>query len=504
MLLTLLTFLATALFTGADPVSYLHHDIARRTISKHSLNRRQDFQGQLIQDNAVQYYINVTVGTPGQNLAVTLDTGSSDLWVPAINDPACDDNKCTTGTYDPSRSSTYQLMAKNGFDISYVGGDIDAGDWVQESITIAGSDTITNATVGVVTTASGSYQDTTGVMGLGFVDEEVYYPPSVDGTYPSVLDHMVSQGLINRKAYSLYLNDLAENTGTICFGCVDTTKYSGDLVALPVQEAPSQQGRNAFFVALTRVDFVDDAGTITRLSANNYTQSALLDSGTSLTLINDDILTSLAIGLGAINIGGGSLVVPCSYSNSNASIRYTFGGDDGSVIKVPLRELLLGDSIPPQYYNHASGACNLGIGGPLSGNIILGDTFLRSAYVVFDQDNYQVAMAQAVPSQTGTSSLAMIPAGTSLPSVTRTASAIGTQLGDPDASATLNGVPVTTAGYVSAPNPTFLLQTSATASRAASSTTESSASSSSSGGAALPTMGPQALLGAAVVGIILL
>lgn len=35
------------------------------------------------------YFANVTVGTPGQQLQLQIDTGSSDVWVPAAEAPLC-------------------------------------------------------------------------------------------------------------------------------------------------------------------------------------------------------------------------------------------------------------------------------------------------------------------------------------------------------------------------------------------------------------------------------
>jgi len=76
--------------------------------------------------------------------------------------------------------------------------------------------------------------DSHGVMGVGYDTNEAANP-SPSGVYASVLDNMVSQGVIERKAYSLYLNDLQVNKGSIIFGGIDSTKYTGDLVALPLQ-----------------------------------------------------------------------------------------------------------------------------------------------------------------------------------------------------------------------------------------------------------------------------
>lgn len=358
-------------------------------------------------------------------------------------------------------------------------------------------------------------------MGIGYDTNEAINTLTQDGIYETVVDKMVSQGLIARAAYSLYLNDVDAGTGSILFGGVDSTKHTGDLIALPLQLAPEGASAdpntpNAFYVTLSEVAFVDETGKSTTLSPDGYAQSALLDSGTSLTYLNNDILTSIANGLGATLVEGQEFVVPCAYANSNASIRYTFGGTGGPVVDVPLSQLVFDEVLAPtSQYSAASGGCVLGIGPEQDSQIILGDTFLRNAYVVYDQPNYQVAMAQAALDKASTSSIATMGTGTSIPGVSSTASATGTQLAYANEQTALSGVATPTGSSVAAGTPTFSLGAEATASTAQATATgaangvggsaSGSGSSSSSGLATIPTQAPQAaFLGIAAAGLLLL
>lgn len=74
-------------------------------------------------------------------------------------------------------------------------------------------------------------------MGLGYDTNEAPND-GPNGVYQSVMDNLVSNNIIGRKAYSLYLNDLRSTKGAIILGGIDTTKYTGDLIALPLQVSP--------------------------------------------------------------------------------------------------------------------------------------------------------------------------------------------------------------------------------------------------------------------------
>jgi hypothetical protein len=104
-------------------------------------------------------------------------------------------------------------------------------------------------------------------------------------------------------------------------------------------------------------------------------------------------------------------LIDCAHLYGSTTLTHlTFTFSPTTTITVPLRELIL-DILPPSYSteetsNPASRACVFGIQStalfssddddqPSSNFTLLGDTFLRSAYVVYDLSHYQIGLAQA-------------------------------------------------------------------------------------------------------------
>ncbi|KAI1609797.1 aspartic-type endopeptidase [Exophiala viscosa] len=473
---------------------YLRLDVHRSSSSERLIRRSDDVDATLNQNtNKLEYLINITVGTPPQNLAVTLDTGSSDLWVPASSSSLCKKGKCDEGSFDSSKSSTYTVVEQGGFNITYAAvGDSDAGDWATDTITVGGSAQIKQQQIGVAS----SLVDQHGVMGVGYDTNEAANDEP-NGVYQSVMDNMVSDNIIARKAYSLYLNDLRSTQGAIIFGGVDTTKYTGDLVALPLQAG--QTGNvSEFYVTLTGVSYTDHTGKTTQLSPDGYAQAVLLDSGTSQTYLDDDTFAAIANGFGAVNDGQGDFLVPCDFTNVNGTVNYAFGGDGGPTVSVPVSQVIGGKAFSSENFDDASGGCALGFGPPIDGIAILGDTFLRSAYAVYDIDNNVAALAQAAENQTSTSSIEVISSGTTLPGATFTASATGTQLGGAAATSSPAVPTVSLSGttMILAGTPTFNLGVSQVTSYSPSTITKTATSSGGAVSGAAPTA---ALLGMGLV-----
>lgn len=79
----------------------------------------------------------VTIGTPPQAIDVSLDTGSSELWVNPNCAGSYNPNVCNKlPRYDPTKSST--AVDQDGtFDISYGTGDVE-GEYWKDTVNIAG------------------------------------------------------------------------------------------------------------------------------------------------------------------------------------------------------------------------------------------------------------------------------------------------------------------------------------------------------------------------------
>jgi Eukaryotic aspartyl protease len=93
----------------------------------------------------------------------------------------------------------------------------------------------------------------------------------------------------------------------------------------------------------------------------------------------------------------GAVIVPCDLAKNTGTINYSFGGPGGPTIKVQMSQLVLPLTTTtgqaPRYPNGQT-ACQLGIQPAGQLPTLFGDTFLRSAYAVYDLENNQIALAQ--------------------------------------------------------------------------------------------------------------
>jgi len=206
--------------------------------------------------------------------------------------------------------------------------------------------------------------------------------------------------------------------GSVLFGGVDSSKYTGDLVVLPLQNDPTSGIINTFTVTFAGITVTGDAGK-TVYSANR-TEAVLLDSGTSLTYIPADIAYSIMNGVGAVNDTDYGVIVPCDFASTQGILEFQFGNLGGPVISIPISEFVLPISEPPPTFNGGQSACSWGLLPDDGNGNIFGDSFLRSAYLVYNLDGQSVAIAQTNFNSTS-SNVKEIAATDSIPGATSTA-----------------------------------------------------------------------------------
>ncbi|KXJ94051.1 aspartic peptidase domain-containing protein [Microdochium bolleyi] len=383
---------------------------------------------------AQAYFATLQIGTPPQDIDLLIDTGSADLWVLDSGAVLCQKPGVCYDTYSPGSSSSFELVSNGGFQVTYIDNRTAKGDRVKDDVGVgrgANPVVLQDLEFGLAKES----RINTGILGLG-------YGSSTDGQR-SLLDKLKSMGQIGSRAYSLYLNDYTASTGTIIFGGVDTTKFIGPLNTIDVVPSQGQDVPRQFLVGLDAIvaNFSASGGA----SQDLYNNSALpppsapmpssasslrvlLDSGTTISYLPTELVTSIWKYFGVRddrkNTGVGLVDCTLATRSPGLTVDFHFHLGTGSatppvgqrpVIRVPFREFILDNiksnsnsnddiTLPPDL--GFKEVCSFGLldrPGGAGGLSILGQNFLRSAYVVYDLDHNKIGLAQANLNSTSTS-----------------------------------------------------------------------------------------------------
>lgn len=414
--------------------------------------------------NAISFYqTELSIGTPPQLITVQLDTGSSDLWIMSSENPFCKKCQCPEKTvFNKRLSKTLRLNNSTPlFNIAYGDYTFASGIYVQDDITLRGfrhgeSDsymsgleqpeekhqnegdflTIHGANFAIADRGNSSEA----VWGIGLMDtESITRNHNAHGeqypAYENLPVQMKTQGHIDRLAYSLWLNDLHSTVGSILFGAVDRAKYVGDLQRVPMVEGVVR--------GETPTDFSVMLHGISAFNRENSSQiiidcsvSVLLDSGTTYSQLPSQMLDAIVRILGAEFEPTNRVYIVSEDRKkelSGGGLRFNLSNIE---IEVPIDELLLPigslnetpemdkarleKSNRDQFLkNYAIWALRksrtnpdqhgnfylLGIFPVKDGTsdaYILGDTFLRSAYVTYDLEAKEIALANTNYNATNT------------------------------------------------------------------------------------------------------
>lgn len=245
--------------------------------------------------------------------------------------------------------------------VSYGDGSGASGDVYADTVEIGGV-TATGQAVEAATSVSSSFSsdaENDGLVGFAFSSINTVQPEQQQTWFDTV------KSSLDQPIFAVTLK--YQTAGTYDFGYIDDSKYSGSIVYVPVD---SSQG----FWQFTADGYsVDGQSTSSSLSA-------IADTGTSLILIDDSVVSAYYDQVsGAQNSDG--YVFDCSATLPDFGI--TIGGQTFTV--------------PGEYINYApngDGTCYGGIQSSSGiGFNILGDVFLKNQYVVFDGGETQLGFA---------------------------------------------------------------------------------------------------------------
>ena len=193
------------------------------------------------------------------------------------------------------------------------------------------------------------------------------------------------------------LTATGSDQGNILFGGIDTKKFVGSLSVLPVQLNAVTRQYDTFTVALSGISF-SSSGQEAPISIGSRALPVILDSGTTLTLLPDQVATQIFDGIGVLSTESYGNVIPCNTDVRDAKFSFQFGGRSGPTIQVGLDEfitpLVLIDGSEAPSFDSGAKACSFGIMAAGNKPLLFGDTFMRSAYVVYDLENNQIGIAQ--------------------------------------------------------------------------------------------------------------
>ncbi|KAE8453042.1 hypothetical protein EG329_012229 [Mollisiaceae sp. DMI_Dod_QoI] len=305
------------------------------------------------------YFAQVQLGSSSTPMYMLLDTGAGSSW---IMGSTCNSGPCSIHSlYNPSTSTTYKALDQS-FGVSYGSGSV-SGTLGTDTLTLAGLKL--PMTLGIVNYTSNDFNafPMDGILGL-----------SLDkSSDPSFLETLIASKALKSNIFGISLNRASDgpNTGEINFGTPDTSRFSGSLTYASV----SSSGGGFWAVPMANVGVGTTQSGIT-------TKLAYIDTGTSFIFCNEgDAKAFHALVPGATTTDNETYHVPCT---TTTSVSFTFGSTTYNV------------SSKDWVSQPSNGVCTSNIYGHdiVGGNWLLGDTFLKNVYVVFDADQSRVGFAQ--------------------------------------------------------------------------------------------------------------
>ncbi|KEY72731.1 hypothetical protein S7711_02519 [Stachybotrys chartarum IBT 7711] len=317
----------------------------------------------------MSYFVQIQLGSEGREYYMLVDTGAGSSW---IMSDQCRTEACTLhDTYGPSQSESIDESDQE-FQIVYGTGEVN-GTLATDSLTIAGISL--DYQFGLAHNTSRDF--------INFVFDGILGFSMDRGVNQNLVEALAESGELEDNLFSIALHRAADgdNVGQLSLGSINADRYTGDISYSPLLEG------DEWTVEIEDMSYDGrDAGVG---GIRSY-----IDSGTSYIFGPPQLVERLhRLIPGANTTDQRTWTVPC---DSEDALEFTFSGQSYSVSAR--------DWISP---NNNNGRCTSNIYGVevVRGAWLLGDTFLKNVYAVFDIGERQIGFAPlATPSESDSGS----------------------------------------------------------------------------------------------------
>ncbi|KAF1979293.1 aspartic proteinase precursor [Bimuria novae-zelandiae CBS 107.79] len=339
------------------------------------------------QVNDSMYLCPVEIGTPPQVLNLHFDTGSSDLWLwsTELDTPTQSAGLSSHNIFNPKASSTFKKLPRASWRIRYGDGSTASGIVGTDNVTLGGL-TIENQAIELAAQLSPEFSKGAGdgLLGLAFGTINTVKPKKVSTPVESMIEQEdIEEGeeLFTCCLGSWRDNDEADHGESFfTFGYIDE-----DVVARcggAIHYVPIDTSRGSW-------QFKSESATVDGEVVKRKGNTAIADTGTTLALVDDALCKAIY-----------DKIPGAKFDKKVQGWVYPL---DTPAAKMPKVTVAVGDKqfeIQKEDFGFAKCGGGMQYGGIQSRGDstfdILGDTWLKGVYAVFDQGKKRLGVVQRV------------------------------------------------------------------------------------------------------------
>jgi len=324
----------------------------------------------------------VAFGTPGQELQVLFDTGSSNLWVPCLG---CEN--CISKVFDVESSSTSTDLSE-AFQITYGSGSV-AGEVFTDYVSFPEAITEEDGEISFMANFACAYNEPgdvfqemtfAGIFGLGW--DKI----AVDAMIPP-FDSMLDQGIVKQGVFGFYYDFYAtQPIGDITFGYINDDYHQDEIQYIGIVSETYWPLYLTSFTLSTKAPF----GNVTWRSDELFSRALdiIVDSGTSLLALPTSVAEQIAEMVGATSYGGYYLA---KCDADMPTFDFQLLGSDGVILTIHFPGKLM--LLPLELTVRGKTYCLIGMQGGSESFVIMGDIIMQAFYTIFDVDNRRLGFA---------------------------------------------------------------------------------------------------------------